>query len=96
MIINGYAQNREFYHANNRVRSFSAGLKRYDSKEGNMLLIPFGSYTLQDNELSPQFVEIIESGYFFVTEIYPGSEYSDTCIAEINFRTGDGWMFGDL
>jgi hypothetical protein len=95
MIINGYAQSRELYHANNRVRSFSAGVQRYDSKEGNLIFVPSDSYTLQDNELSPQFVEIIESAHIAVTAIYPGSTYGDTCIAEINFRTADGWMFGE-
>jgi hypothetical protein len=31
-----------------------------------------------------------------VTDIYKGNKYNDTCIAEINIKTENGWMFGDI
>jgi hypothetical protein len=29
-----------------------------------------------------------------VSEVYAGNKYNDTCIAEINIKTEDGWIFG--
>ncbi len=28
-----------------------------------------------------------------VIEVYPGTKWNDTCIAENNFKTKDGWVF---
>jgi hypothetical protein len=34
--------------------------------------------------------------FLVITDIYKGNKYNDTCIAEINIKTENGWLFGDI
>ncbi|MDR2836166.1 MAG: hypothetical protein LBV69_08255 [Bacteroidales bacterium] len=34
--------------------------------------------------------------FLLVADIYKGNKYNDTCIAEINIKTENGWLFGDI
>ena len=80
-VINGYAQDRALYEANNRIKS----------------IISFGhTILLNDGVLSYQYVTENAGLFFIAKEIYRGSRYNDTCLAGLNFLTEDGWLFGDI
>jgi hypothetical protein len=80
-VINGYAQNIRLYQSNNRIKRFIS------SKEDK---------TLDDGILSYQYISENIDLFFRVKEIYKGNTYNDTCLAELNFLTGDGWLFGGI
>jgi hypothetical protein len=82
-LINGYAQNLQFYKNNNRIRSLMA-YNRLDSQE------PF-----IDDCLNYQYKENV-TVEIRVADIYPGNKYNDTCLAELNILTQYGWLFGDI
>jgi hypothetical protein len=82
-IVNGYAQNSELYFANNRIRRITG------PREIELL----------DGTLDFQFADIPAGwrGEIRVSEIYRGTRYNDTCIAEFNIEIEQlGWLFGDL
>ena len=94
-IINGYAANKDLYAANNRIRK--CGIENNEDS-------PFIA-EIDDNIMSRQIKTINrpEDAYtglfvFVVTDIYKGSKYNDTCIAELNFYDNMKkiWFFGDI
>jgi hypothetical protein len=91
-IINGYAANNDLYYENNRVKEIAVEQVRV-SEYGPTK--PGEKYQLLDGTLIPQVLDYSSHGYIFVTDIYPGTNYNDTCIAEINILTAGGWLFGD-
>lgn len=98
-IINGYAQNNDLYLKNNRVKKI--GCNSYNEKEIKFEITDY--FELQDSLLSYQFFEIEKiqdfsaQPSFYVKEIYKGTKYSDTCIAEVDyFYEKDGWLFGGV
>lgn len=79
-IINGYAQNEKLYLNNNRVKSIS------NNKNGKNII-------LKDNILDYQIIDY-NSFNVYVTELYNGNKYSDTCIAEFDvMTTNNAWVF---
>ena len=87
-IINGYA-------ANNRIRK--CGIENNEAA-------PFVA-DIDDSIMSRQIktINCSEDAYtglfvFAVTDIYRGSKYNDTCIAELNFydNVEKVWLFGDI
>jgi hypothetical protein len=55
---------------------------------------------LKDNELGYQSIVVENAiiGKYFpirISTVYPGEKYSDTCIAELNMKFTDKWLFGD-
>lgn len=92
-IINGYATNKDLYVANNRIRKCGIG---------NNEAIPFVA-DIEDNIMGRQIKTINrpKDAYtglfaFVVTDIYKGSKYNDTCIAELNFYDNSKWLFGEI
>ncbi len=94
-IINGYATNKDLYAANNRIRKCGIG---------NNDAMPFIA-DIDDNIMTRQIKTINrpEDAYtgmfvFVVTDIYKGSKYNDTCMAELNFydNVEKTWLFGDI
>jgi hypothetical protein len=81
-IINGFAQTPALYDANNRIKT----VKTYYKTDGILL----------DNCLAYQFIDTNNSGGLYVIDIFKGSKYNDTCLAELNIKTDDGWLFGDI
>jgi hypothetical protein len=79
-IINGYAQNQSLYYANNRVKK----------------LIWPAELEFADDILGYQFVDIPHGQEIKTSELYMGSRYNDTCIAELNLKGEYGWLFGDI
>ena len=86
-IINGFAKTPELWKANGRVKSFKVyfngafkgRLAVKDSASPQTLKLP--NLTLPTGRKSQLVLEI--------AEVYPGSTYEDTCIADIKFD-GDG------
>jgi hypothetical protein len=94
-IINGYAQNMTLYKKNNRI-------KQIDAYEVNWALIneannvDITAHILSDNMLAYQFIDI-DNYELWVEDVYTGSDYADTCLAEFNlYIDGLGWLFGDI
>jgi hypothetical protein len=80
-IINGYAQNEDLYMKNNRVKKLAWPLE----------------IELEDGQLEYQFLKVPDTqAALLVHEIYRGTKYNDTCIAEFNIKTENGWLFGDI
>jgi hypothetical protein len=93
-IINGYARNEDLYYANNRVKELAD--ETVSPVTNASTFIPNKKFVLKDRVLTPQIIINNFSGtHIFITGIYKGSKYNDTCIAEINIKTKDGWLFGD-
>jgi hypothetical protein len=95
-IINGYAVNESLYKSNNRIKTITD--ERFellpDGRYSNALL--GDNYNLQDSILKFQVLDYVSNGYIWVTEIYKGEKYNDTCLAELNVKTDKGWLFGDI
>lgn len=82
-IINGYAKNAGLYSNNNRVKKIVSAKK------------PSLGAVLKDNMLEPQIIDWTEYR-IDSAELYKGSKYNDTCIAELDFQKDDGsWIFGE-
>lgn len=78
-IVNGYAQNKNLYLSNNRVKKMN-------------------NYILSDNIMEEQLVTFNEEQTSVkFQDLYKGSKYNDTCIAELNVLSNKrGWLFGDI
>ena len=80
-IINGYAKSDALYAANNRVKKL-----KIDFDDGTLLVAE-----LKDGTMEPQLIQIsnqkvVERVRLTILEVYPGSQYHDTCISEIGFQ----------
>lgn len=81
-LINGYAQNQQLYQNNNRVKSIA------DRKDTQRV-------TLKDNTLESQIFDWKDYS-IHSTDLYKGTKYNDTCLAEVDFMTEAGeWIFGE-
>jgi hypothetical protein len=95
-IINGYAQDMDLYIKNNRVKEIT-----FDSypfrKTQREIETTQNRLICKDNMLNYQYF-IVKDIFpcFTVIDVFRGSIYNDTCIAELNFKTKDGWLFGDI
>ncbi|MCQ2242202.1 NADase-type glycan-binding domain-containing protein [Treponema sp.] len=98
-IINGYAANESLYRSNNSIKQvlFSNWLTKEVKRVFDEQCI------LKENTLTYQFIERKntkdkEAGTSFkVVDVYRGTRYSDTCIAELDYYIdSNGWLFGDI
>ncbi|EPF27556.1 hypothetical protein HMPREF1221_00370 [Treponema socranskii subsp. paredis ATCC 35535] len=98
-LINGYALNESFYLANNRVKKIicASFVDKITKKIYNE------EYILRDEYFTYQFFKRkkiknqISSKSFKVLEIYRGSKYNNTCIAEIDYLLRKNtWLFGGV
>ena len=83
-IINGYAQSDSLYIKNNRVKTLSITTRENQT----------ASFELNEI-MSPQVFNLNLSSMGFSiksTELYKGTKYNDTCIAEFNILTDEGWL----
>jgi hypothetical protein len=92
-IINGYAQSRNLYEKNNRVKAIV--VKALEWNEEHTFLEYKGTKKIEllDTVLSYQFIAVARLHSIDIVEIYSGVTYNDTCIAELNFKTEKGWIF---
>ena len=105
-IINGYAQSSDAYFRYNRVKEIVAVTDGQfpwvtDTDilfDPNMTApaIPLGVWLLEDNTLNHQFINIEAPVRIRVSDVFSGSVYNFTAIAELNFFTVNGWLFNDI
>lgn len=98
-LINGYAQSEKLYNMNNRVKVI--GCESMNNK--NYEIVINNRFTLKDSIQTYQIFEIKQIAKFtcipsiVIESYYKGSQYSDTCIAEIDYLFKEsGWLFGGL
>jgi hypothetical protein len=100
-VINGYAQNQQLYYANNRIKSIADS--KFELRDNLNFIVPNEQYHLRDGILRPQILNVFDRGLhsprgfwdIFITDIYRGSRYNDTCIAELDIYFPEyGWLFG--
>lgn len=77
-LMAGFGGDESIYFENNRAKTITL---RYDAREVGVLELE-DTYTMQFFELPEEPVSQID---FMITEVYPGSKYSDTCLAEVDF-----------
>lgn len=87
-FINGYSSTNDLYKQNNRIKDVQSD----DAKKKKEV-----KFSSKDNTLTFQSMKCRNyPGFvvFNVESVYPGTDYSDTCLSEINFK-GDktGWYF---
>ena len=84
-IINGYAQSESLYYKNNRVKALSI-------KNGNNSTELALKETLESQLIT---VDFSARGFSIKsTALYKGTKYNDTCIAELDILTDEGWVIG--
>ena len=88
-IINGYAQSEDLYYKNNRVRSLNLEVSETEKIIIN-LKETLNIQTFETNLFTSNLLLDISS-----TELFNGSKYNDTCIAEFDILTDDGWLISD-
>lgn len=85
-IINGYAQSEDLYYKNNRVKRLNLEVSERKSK----LIDLNETLNIQNFDIDlfteNQFLDISS------TDLYKGTKYNDTCIAEFNILTDEGWL----
>jgi len=94
-IINGYATNINLYYANNRVKTIARD-KTGMLPDGRHGIIQGDTFDLNDSTLTYQYINVVECEFLWVTDIFNGNIYNDTCIAELNFMIDGKWLFGDM
>jgi hypothetical protein len=95
-IINGFAQNEFLYGANNRIQKIISGSTLRHENQRYAVFTELSIIELQDNFLNYQIGKTNNSYTIKVVNIYGGSMYNDTCIAELNVKTANGWIFGSM
>ncbi len=90
-IINGYAKNTELYKSNNRVKEINGDVY----SNGELLFAHDEKIVLNDEMTDYQIFDWSPRESFAVQNIYKGSSFNDTCIAELDFFNKKmGWIFG--
>ena len=92
-IINGYAANKNLYNSNSRIFKMKCGALATTT---NLYPDPI-NIEFKDSEMSYQYFDFLSDTHFYVTDIFKGQKYSDTCLAEINLYTNkEYWLFGEV
>ena len=97
-IINGYAASQSLYEENNSIKTINLGEYVPIQIDGeNFVTENYDfSFTCKPNTLDWQTFDIKQNTSLFqITEIYKGTKYSDTSLAELNYLAGETWLFGD-
>ena len=98
-IINGYAANSHLYKANNRVSEVADEWVKGSKDPSRKLTKTNNRYLLEPDKMDYQIInyKTWSNGYIFVSKILKGEQYSDTCIAEVDFyNEKSGWLFGGV
>ena len=98
-IINGYAANSHLYKANNRVSEVADEWVKGSKDPSRKLTKMNNRYLLEPDKMDYQIInyKTWSNGYIFVSKILKGEQYSDTCIAEVDFyNEKSGWLFGGV
>jgi hypothetical protein len=101
-VINGYSSTFNLYKKNNRLKKaiFYSCLWKTKNENDNPWL--HNELVFNDDSIESQIkmIPVKEGCYnysFTVTDIYSGTSFNDTCLAELNMRFNTlGWLFGDI
>jgi len=92
-IINGYAKNYDLYKNSNRVKEINGDIY----SNGELLFKHKETLFLDDFKFDYQVFDWEPRESFSVQNIYKGSKFNDTCIAEVDFyNKKSGWFFGGV
>ena len=101
-LVNGYAANDDLYRNNNQAKKIKVTIwAPTDIERVYFDRYLAGEYIFELSNQQFDLIQIFEMDKTIpvciisveVLEVYPGAKWSDTCIAELNFKTSDGWMF---
>lgn len=81
-IINGYAKNENLYKKNNRIKTIRAGGDGFDGPTIEL----DETHSFLDDTLDWQKCNFAFEENFLVRDIYKGTHYNDTCMAELDFK----------
>ena len=95
-LINGFCKNSDLYKKNNRIKEIASEFTN-DSEVSTELTDMNERFKIEDNNLNFQVLDYVSNGHMFISQIYPGTNYNDTCLAEINFYADESkWLFGEV
>ena len=95
-LINGFCKNSDLYKKNNRIKEIASEFTN-DSEVSTELTDMNERFKIEDNNLEFQVLDYVSNGHMFISQIYPGTNYNDTCLAEINFYADESkWLFGEV
>ena len=95
-VINGYAQNLSLYSRNNRIKTIGIESLEWNDDHSYLIFVKKDEFLLRDDHFTYQFFNVSFPSKINVLDIYRGEVYNNTCIAELNFLTDNGWLFGDI
>ena len=100
-IINGYALNEKYYYANNRIIVLNANSYKVNNEKTELIQREPIQLDLKDGIHKYQTVcfdynNRVGSFSFSVAKIIKGDSYNDTCIAELNLKESNNFVFGDF
>lgn len=100
-IINGYALNEKYYYANNRIIVLNANSYKVNNEKTELIQREPIQLDLKDGIHKYQTVcfdynNRVGSFSFSVAKIIKGNSYNDTCIAELNLKESNNFVFGDF
>lgn len=100
-IINGYALNEKYYYANNRIIVLNANSYKVNNEKTELIQREPIQLDLKDGIHNYQTVcfdynNRVGSFSFSVAKIIKGNSYNDTCIAELNLKESNNFVFGDF
>lgn len=90
IIVNGFAKNENLYKANNQIKSIA--IKAYDSNYDPICEKTFNLKQTMDFQFIELNIDNCQRLEIRSTELYKGTKYNDTCIAEFDILTDEGWL----
>lgn len=101
-IINGYAQSAGLYTQNNRIREVLVSGYQLNAERKVLEETVPAKWICKDNTLNVQMFQVpnalsnISISTIKISGIFRGTVYNDTCLAELNIKTEEGWLFGEI
>lgn len=93
-IINGFAKNNNLYMANNQIKTII--IEGYqDDVTTPAFVKTWNLKQTMDYQIIKFDFPDCECLYIKSTDLYKGTKYNDTCIAEFDILTDDGWLISD-
>ncbi len=84
-IINGYGGNDSLYIQNNRIRNIRISMENKTRE--------FSLEEKPDSQVVNIDADNMKNLIFEVIDVYKGTKWNDTCLAEINFYSDNNWIF---
>ncbi len=96
-LINGYAQNEYLYRSNNRIKKIKTEYYEFLPEGKYSDVLQSTQMDVDDMNMSYQVFDFSSNLKIFITDIYKGEKYNDTCLAELKIKPqGYEWLFGGI